>query len=46
MALFTTLDPQYVGRNWNGLGDELVQLSHFIEKPRPRVFSDLFEVIQ
>ena len=46
VTLSTNLDPQYVRRNWKGLGDELVQLSHFIEKPRPRIFSDLFEVIQ
>ena len=45
MTCSKTLDPQTVRKNWKGLGDDLVQLSHFIDKPRPRIFSDLFKVI-
>ena len=44
MTCSKTLDPQNVRKNWKGLGDDLVQLSHFIDKPRPRIFSDLFKV--
>lgn len=46
MTFSKNLDPQNVRKSWKGFGDDLVQLSHFIDKPRPRIFSDLFKVIQ